>query len=266
MVLNAILIAISAAVVPSASATDVDSERALFDRCPDHGPAEIYPPLPEDDPDVLFFYLADIEKPDQRKDHEQSKFSEEVQCGPLVHVQHIVKNLHAANWFHFIWDDLDSSASLIAPRNGLYSFSGKFENYQGQLVKGEIRYGVNLDSDYTPRVSASHYPLSVQKAQLLLDPGNFVAQSLEVDTMGPSGGVEKVRFELTSRYNADFKLTTYTLERNTDNVVIAMGNLAGTAVGEKIADTFSILCLWGKSSKRAISRKCLRAFEPLIFF
>jgi hypothetical protein len=154
-------------------------------------------------------------------------------------VQHIVKNRHADNWFHFIWEDLDASASLLAPRGGIYKYGGVFDSYHGNLVPGVIRYGANLKSQYAPRVSASYYHLPLQHAELSPDLGNLVAQTLEIDSADPNGKVEKFTFEVSSTYDNQSKSVTYTFARKPEDAIIAIGDIATTPVGQKIAQIFS---------------------------
>jgi hypothetical protein len=63
----------------AAGAGELEELRAAFDKCNHHdGPAVIHPPDPRDDPEVKFFFLADIDKCDG---------------SPLTKIRHFVVNL-----------------------------------------------------------------------------------------------------------------------------------------------------------------------------
>jgi hypothetical protein len=211
----------------AAIAGEIAEVRAKFDACDHHlGPAKIWPREQKDDPEVRFFILADIEQCDGSL---------------LTTVQHVVLNLHADS-LNFVWEDLNGKelgGGLLSQHYPTWIKQDQYDApYQGHLQTGRIKYGANTKRKYAPSVGASFYPppqiANIEEATVL-------AQRITVgdNEQWNARSPDAMSVELQSHREAGKSQIVYSLERSRDDIVIALGQLADSPIGDAITTTLA---------------------------
>lgn len=201
-----------------------DQYRAEFQHCPDHDayPAldGIYPEHLQDDHDAHFYYIADVEVcPNAR----------------TVSIRHTIKNLDRTARLPFNWEGTLASHIGLPPGKECCNALMLIQ-YQGTSSSSRIMYGTRLNYS----VPAAIYPVLDETSEDTTRDvaiGDALISKVETDYIDITGRTVHVLFEARSEYDKN-GLIGYSFSRTPADIFIALGNLAGTALGDKVIHSF----------------------------
>jgi hypothetical protein len=167
---------------------------------------------------ATFYYIADVEHCSGSRTYS---------------IRHTVKNLHPRDSLPFLWEGTMSSHVGLLPGAACCD-PVKWISYNGSPFASHIKYGVSLD--YPVPVATYPLPQVAEVPEILK--GDELISRIDTEYIDNNNQLKHVFVQLRSSYIGD-NVILYNFKKEPDDLVLAVGGLPTTSVGDIIATSLS---------------------------